>query len=53
MPEVVESGDKDLDELEKEFRESLEDAAEGRTSSDIESIRERIQRKRERSESDQ
>jgi hypothetical protein len=52
MPEVVESGDKDLDELEEEFKESLKDAAEGRTSDDVEAIRERIARKRERSESD-
>lgn len=49
MAETVESGEKDLEQLEEEFRESLEDAAEGRTSSDVEAIRERIENKRERS----
>ena len=53
MPKVVETSEKDLDELEEDFRESLEDAAEGRTSNDVGAIRERIARKRERSESDQ
>lgn len=52
MPETIKSGEKDLDELEEEFRESLKDAAEGRISNDVDAIRERIERKRERSECD-
>jgi hypothetical protein len=53
MPKTVKSSEKDLEDLEEEFKESLEDAAEGRTSDDIEAIRERIERKREHSESGQ
>jgi hypothetical protein len=53
MSEVMEKSGKDVKQLVEEFRSSLRDAAKGNTSSDLDAIRERIESKRERSESGQ
>lgn len=51
MSDTLEKGEevKDADQLEQELRESLKQASEGETVSDSDSIREHVQRIRERS----